>query len=65
MPALSPSASFPTHALPASTTVCACSMCVRIGALPGLRSVFRDYIRATGSAVVLDEVKVGDRKGGL
>ncbi|PSC74717.1 cullin 4 [Micractinium conductrix] len=33
------------------------TMCVRIGALPGLRSVFRDYIRATGSAVVLDEVK--------
>lgn len=32
-------------------------MCARIGALQGLRSVFRDYIRTAGSAVVMDEHK--------
>jgi hypothetical protein len=36
-----------------------CSMCSRIGALPGLRLVFRDYIRTAGAAVVMDEHKVG------
>ena len=34
-------------------------MCSRIGALPGLRLVFRDYIRTAGAAVVMDEHKVG------
>ncbi|EFN51797.1 hypothetical protein CHLNCDRAFT_32941 [Chlorella variabilis] len=33
------------------------SMCARIGALQGLRLVFRDYIRTAGSAVVMDEHK--------
>lgn len=33
------------------------TMCARIGALQGLRSVFRDYIRTAGSAVVMDEHK--------
>lgn len=32
-------------------------MCSRIGALPGLRVVFRDYIKTAGSAVVTDEHK--------
>lgn len=36
-----------------------CSMCTRIGALQGLRLVFRDYIRSAGSAIVTDELKVG------
>lgn len=34
-------------------------MCTRIGALQGLRLVFRDYIRSAGSAIVTDELKVG------
>ncbi|KAL4433622.1 hypothetical protein ABPG75_000063 [Micractinium tetrahymenae] len=33
------------------------TMCARIGALQGLRTVFRDYIRAAGSGIVLDEHK--------
>lgn len=35
-----------------------CSMCSRIGALQGLRLVFRDYIRTAGATVVTDEHKV-------
>ena len=40
-----------------------CSMCLRIGALPGLRLVFRDYIRTAGAAVVMDKHKVGGQAG--
>lgn len=43
------------------TNICCCgpmcSMCARIGAPQGLRTVFRDYIRSAGSAIVMDEHK--------
>lgn len=47
--------------VPGTLTLCSCvscSVCSRIGALQGLRTVFREYIRTAGSAVVKDEHKV-------